>query len=70
MISKGFITAEVDKLLQDPKHSTVTKMDAPEGAEAEPARKKNQAGGEERGITPFHHLEDLRYLEEAAEKKN
>ena len=68
MMSKGFITAEVDKLLQNPKYSTVIKMDAPEGAEAEPARKKTR-----QEVKKGHHslpsLEDLRYLEEASEKR-
>ena len=67
MMSKGFVTAEVDKLAQYPQYTEVIKMDAPEAA-AGPAKKRTR-----QETAKAHHalptLEELRYIEELAEKR-
>ena len=67
MMTKGYVTAQIDKLAQHPQYSEVIRMDAPEGA-AGPAKKRTR-----QEAAKAHHalptLEELRYIEELAEKK-
>ena len=62
MMTKGYVTAQIDKLAQYPQYSEVIRMDAPEGA-AGPAKKRTR-----QEAAKAHHalptLEELRYIEE------
>ena len=67
MMSKGYITAEIDKLAQYPEYTEVIRMDPPEAA-AGPAKKRTR-----QDTAKAHHalpsLEQLRHIEELAEKR-
>ena len=67
MMSKGYITAEIDKLAQYPKYTEVIRMDPPEAAAAPPKKRTRQETAKAHHALPS--LEQLRYLEELAEKK-
>ena len=66
MMSKGYITAEIDKLAQYPEYAEVIRMDPPEAAAAPPKKRTRQ---ETKACHALPSLEQLRYLEELAEKK-
>ena len=67
MMSKGYITAEIDKLAQYPEYTEVIRMDPPEAAAAPPKKRTRQETAKAHHALPS--LEQLRYLEELAEKK-
>ena len=70
MMSKAYITAEVDKLIQHDQYTKVLQMDPPDGAEggSEPPRKMTRQEAK-KGHHSLPSLEELRYLEEAAADK-
>ena len=67
MMSKGYITAEIDKLAQYPEYTEVIRMDPAEAA-AGPTKKRTR-----QDTAKAHHalpsLEQLRHIEELAEKR-
>ena len=67
MMSKGYITAEIDKLAQYPEYTEVIRMDPPEAAAAPPKKRTRQETAKAHHALPS--LEQLRYFEELAEKK-
>ena len=70
MMSKGYITSQVDKLVQYEKYKKVLQMEPTKGAEAEPKpAKKRTRQDTKKGHHCLPLLEDLRYLEEATAEK-
>ena len=70
MMSKEYITSQVDKLVQYEKYTKVLQMEPTKGAEAEPEpAKKRTRQDTKKGHHSLPSLEDLRYLEEATAEK-
>ena len=67
MMTKGYMTVQVDKLAQHQQYTQVIRMDPPEAAAAPPKKRTRQETAKAHHALPS--LEELRYIEEQAEKR-
>ena len=66
-MSKGYITAEVDKLAQYQEYTEVIRMDPPEAGPTQPKKRTRQETAKAHHALPT--LEELRHIEELVEKR-